>query len=72
MGVRARVAIFAISVCSTVALIWGGVSAAMRFLQWGDAHPSAGKAMPLLPVFILSIGALLRVRRRERARSIEG
>ncbi|WP_076073074.1 hypothetical protein [Sphingomonas montana] len=67
MNGKIRLGIIATSLCLTVALIWSGAGMAMLFVRWIGAHPDMAKALPLLPLVLLPVVALVLFRRRRQA-----
>jgi hypothetical protein len=66
MSGKVQFGIIAASLCLTAALVWCGASLTALFMHWLSEHPRAAKAMPLFPMVVLPVVAVILHRRRSR------
>ncbi len=66
MSGKVQFGIVAASVCVTAALVWCGANLTALLMHELSQHPGAAKAMPLLPMVVLPVVAVILYRRRSR------
>jgi len=67
MSGKVQFGIIAASLCVTAALVWCGASLTVLLMHGLSQHPGTAKAMPLLPMVVLPVVAVILHRRRSRS-----